>query len=101
MVHQFVLSSPVDPGAATRADTTRRLVPGSERFAWARRNATAASAGAMRITLHPGAAGTRMFRFARGHGQALHVRVWTTYTPTGGSARSSEVTIRVLSVRHG
>jgi hypothetical protein len=41
-----------------------------------------------------------MFRFARRHGQALHIRVWTTYTPTGGAARSSEVTIRVLSARH-
>jgi hypothetical protein len=54
----------------------------------------------MRVTLHPDAAGKRIFRFDRRHGQALHIRVWITYTPTGGSARSSKVTIRVLR-RHG
>jgi DNA-binding beta-propeller fold protein YncE len=94
-----LLGTHSDPGA-TRGGSTR-LVPGSERFAWARRNATAANAGSIRITLHPDAAGTRMFHFARRHRQALHINVWTTYTPTGGSARSSEVTIRVLAVRHG
>jgi hypothetical protein len=95
-----LLGTHSDPGTAPRGGGTR-LVPGSERFAWARRNATAANAGSMRITLHPDAAGTRMFRFARRHRQALHIRVWTTYTPTGGSARSSDVTIRVLAARHG
>jgi hypothetical protein len=94
-----LLGTHSDPGAGTRAGTDR-LLPGSERFAWARTIASAGNAGPVRITLHPGAAGTKMFRFARRHGQALHIRVWTTYTPTGGAARSSEVTIRVLSARH-
>ena len=93
-----LLGTHSDPGDATHPDN--RLVPGSARFAWARTNATAATAGPMRVTLHPDAAGKRIFRFDRRHGQALHIRVWITYTPTGGSARSSKVTIRVLK-RHG
>jgi sugar lactone lactonase YvrE len=93
-----LLGTHSDPGATTHAHGTR-LLPGSERFAWARQNATSAKAGAMRVTLHPDLAGTEMFRYARDHGQALHIRVWTTYTPTGGSARSSVVTIRLLAAR--
>jgi hypothetical protein len=53
----------------------------------------------MRVTLHPNAAGARMLSYARRAGWALHIRVWISYTPTGGNARSIPTTIRVLTAR--
>jgi hypothetical protein len=76
--------------------------PGRHRFAWAPRlESVAAAAGKMRIRLEPNAAGERMLRYARGAGWALHIRIWITYTPTGGYARTLRTTIRVLAPRRG
>jgi hypothetical protein len=86
-------SDPID-GANT---ASAQLQPGPHRLVWTRKNTTASKAGKMRIELRPGAAGVRMLRYARAHGWALHVRVWTTFTPTGGRARSRKTTIRVLA----
>jgi hypothetical protein len=81
-----------------RADTASALLqPGDHRLVWTRHSATASKAGRMRITLHPNTAGARMLGYHRRHGWALHVREWTTYTPTGGHARSAAITIRVLT----
>jgi hypothetical protein len=54
----------------------------------------------MRISLSPNAAGKRMLRYARHEHWALHIRVWITYTPTGGHARTAPITVRVLVARH-
>jgi sugar lactone lactonase YvrE len=91
-----ILGTHSDPVAGA---TSVLLQPGYHRLAWARQSATAEKSGTMRITLKPDAAGTRMLRYARSHGWALHIRVWTTYTPTGGLALSTPITIRVLAAR--
>jgi hypothetical protein len=86
-----------DPPTANTATVLPE--PGHHRFAWSTRTTTAATkAGTIHITLHPNTAGTRMMRYARNQGWALHIRVWTTYTPTGGAPRDRRpITIRVLA----
>jgi hypothetical protein len=37
---------------------------------------------------------------ARARGWAQHVRLWVTYTPTGGRAHSTKTTFRVLAAKH-
>ena len=87
------------PRSATAASVL--LAPGHDRFlAWARSRLTATNAGTVHATLHPNAVGTRMYRYARNHGWALHIRVWVSYTPTAGTARSIPITIRVLAPRN-
>jgi hypothetical protein len=94
-----VLGTHSDPIARSSQTASTTLTPGYRRLAWTRRSATASKAGRMRITLQPDAAGTRMLRYARGQGWALHLRVWTTYTPSGGRARNTTTTIRVLTAK--
>jgi hypothetical protein len=76
------------------------LYPGHDRFEWARASGTAAAAGTVAITSHPDAAAKRLLARHRHYGWALHVTVWTTYTPVGGFPRSHETVVRVLSARH-
>jgi hypothetical protein len=76
------------------------LWPGHQRFEWARANGEAAAAGTVAITLHPDAAGKRLLARHRRYGWALHVTVWTTYTPAGGHPRSHKTIVKVLSARH-
>jgi hypothetical protein len=84
---------------ASAGSASAVLQPGYRRLAWTRHSATTGKAGRMRITLHPNTAAVRMLRYAQHAGWALHIRVWTTYTPTGGRARSTKITIRVLAPR--
>jgi adhesin/invasin len=93
-----VLGTHSDP-TLTAGTASALLEPGYHRLAWTRHGTTATRGGRMRVTLHPNKAGRRMPNYARGQGWALHVRVWVTYTPTGGKARERRVTIRVLSAR--
>ena len=73
--------------------------PGYDRFAWARHEVNTAEAGTMRVTLTPDTAGTRMLRYVRAKGWSLHIRVWVTYTPTGGHPSDHVLTIRVVAAR--
>jgi hypothetical protein len=94
------------PGAiallGTHADSTAgtaALQPGAHRFVWGRAGDGAAPAGAVKVTLRPDKAALALLRRHAHRHWALHVRVWITYTPTGGYARSENVTVRVLSGR--
>jgi sugar lactone lactonase YvrE len=75
------------------------LEPGYRRLAWGRVTVRANAAGEVTVTLHPNKAGKRLLARHRAHGWALNVRVWTTYTPTGGMPRSVARTLKVLSAR--
>jgi hypothetical protein len=89
------------PGADAASSASTFPVPGYRRFAWAARHTTSATAaGILRVTLHPDASGARMLHYVRGHGWALHIRVWATYTPTGGRPASITITIRVHAARN-
>jgi hypothetical protein len=73
------------------------LNPGGDRFDWGRASKTAGGADKMTVALHPDGAGKRLLERHRAHGWALHVRVWTTYVPVGGTPRSTKKTVRVPS----
>jgi len=91
-----VLGTHSEPSSNASAAATL-LSPGYHRVAWtARGQVTATKASTMRITLTPNSAGALMLRSARDHGKAMHVRVWATYTPTGGYSHSIPTSIRVL-----
>jgi hypothetical protein len=49
------------------------------------------------LSLRPGHAGERMLRSDANRGEPLHVRIWISYTPTGGATRTVSVTARVLA----
>jgi uroporphyrinogen-III synthase len=53
----------------------------------------------MRMVLRPDSAGRRLLARHRKYGWALHVCVWTTYTPAGGHSRSVKTIILVLAAR--
>ena len=40
-----------------------------------------------------------MLRYVRAKGWSLHIRVWVTYTPTGGHPSDHVLTIRVVAAR--
>jgi sugar lactone lactonase YvrE len=75
------------------------LEPGYRRLAWGEVTVRANAPGEMTVTLHPNTAGKRLLARHREHGWALNVRVWTTYTPTGGKPRSVARTVKMLSAR--
>jgi hypothetical protein len=70
---------------------------GHGRFVWARHQLHTTKTGTIHVTLAPNTAGTRMLRYVRAKGWSLHIRVWVTYTPTGGTARDHVMTIRVVA----
>jgi hypothetical protein len=76
------------------------LEPGYHRFAWGRRTVNATSAGGMKITLEPDTSGKMMLARHHDHGWAMNVRVWLTYTPTTGNARSKEINVRLFRAKH-
>lgn len=82
----------------TRA-ATLLLKPGHDRFDWGRDTRAPATASTMKMVLRPDNAGKHLLARHRQHGWALHVCVWTTYTPTGGHPRSVRTIIRVLGPR--
>ena len=81
------------------ASASSLLEPGPHRFDWGRATATAAAAGVLELTLHPSAAGKHLLLRHRRRGWALHVRLWVTYTPAGGTPRSAASTVRILAAR--
>jgi hypothetical protein len=76
------------------------LYAGHDRFEWARASGTAAAAGTVAITSHPDKAARALIARHRHYGWALHVTVWTTYTPAGGYPRSHKTLVQVLSASH-
>jgi hypothetical protein len=76
------------------------LEPGTHRFVWARENVTATGADMITITLHPNRDGKRLLARHHRYGMTLNVTVWATYTPTGGTPRSTTTTVHVLSARN-
>jgi len=81
------------------ASASSLLEPGPHRFDWGRATATSAAAGLLELTLHPSAAGKHLLLRHRRRGWALHVRLWVTYTPAGGTPRSVASTVRILAAR--
>jgi hypothetical protein len=75
------------------------LKPGHDRFEWGRAGGATARAATMRMVLRPDSAGRRLLARHRKYGWALHVCVWTTYTPAGGHSRSVKTIILVLAAR--
>ncbi|HUE26945.1 MAG TPA: hypothetical protein VMP89_09240 [Solirubrobacteraceae bacterium] len=61
------------------------LRPAPRRFVFARAHAIARRAGTMRITVRPNARGRLL---VANHRYRVTLRLWVTYTPAGGSARS-------------
>jgi hypothetical protein len=87
-------SNPKTTASAAHA----QLEPGYDRFAYARRNnITITKAGAVHLTLRPTPAGQRLLRRHATYGMPLHIRVWISYTPTGGQTRTISRTVRVLA----
>ncbi len=82
-----------------RVSTASLLNPGFRRFAWGRTAIKMSAAGTLTIVLHPDSAGARLLARHRLHGWALHVWVWTTYTPVGGDPRSGKTVVKVLAAR--
>jgi hypothetical protein len=85
---------------ASRAATAAQdqLDPGFGRFAYGRdANIAIGKAGLVHLVLRPDAAGTSLLRRHAGFGMPLHVRVWISYTPTGGATAYESRTVRVLA----
>jgi len=89
---------PLRPATRPRIGSAEQQA-GHDRFAWARHQLHATEAGTIRVTLAPNTAGMRMLRYVRAKGWSLHIRVWITYTPTGGHPRDHVTTIRVAAPR--
>ncbi len=79
-----VLGTHSDP--LTGALAAAVLEPGYHRLDWGRRHITVTKAGTIHVKLYPNATGLRLLARHRRYGWALHVRVFVTYTPTGGDA---------------
>jgi hypothetical protein len=87
-------SDPTKDASAAEA----QLAPGFGRFAYARRtNIVITKAGLVHLALRPDAAGERVLRRHAKWGLPLHIRVWISYTPTGGSTRNIARNARVLA----
>jgi len=61
------------------------LNPAPRRFAFGRKHATASQAGTIKVTLRPNARGRRLVRH---HRYRVTLRLWVTYQPAAGRARS-------------
>ena len=97
----ILLATHSDPPAVAR-ESALLPAPGYHRLAWStQRRTTVSRAGPMLATLRSNIAGSQMLRYARREGWGFHVRVWITFIPTGGVARSTVLTVRVLRARTG
>jgi hypothetical protein len=67
------------------ATFTSLLQPAAGRFVYAREHATAPAASKLRIVVKPNARGRRLIAQ---HRYRVTLRLWVTFTPTGGSPRS-------------
>jgi hypothetical protein len=71
--------------AATAHVAAVLLQPAIGRFVFARRHATANRPSTLRILVSPNASGRRL---VTRHRDQVTLRLWVTYTPTGGQSRS-------------
>ncbi len=87
------------PGATARAATARAAKPKKPRALIKPAKVVATKAGKVKLTIRPTPAGRKVL--ARRH--RLTVKVRLTYTPTGGTPRSSvkQVTLRLARKGHG
>ncbi len=81
------------------AKTAALLKPGYRRLDWGRVTVRTDEAGRVTILLHPNRAGRQLIARHRRYGWALHLRVWTAYTPAGGAPREIERVVTVLRAR--
>ena len=77
------------------------LEPGWDRLAYGRASTSATAAGLLHLTLAPDATGRALLARERRRGNPLHIRVWISFTPTGGTTRTRPVTVEVLAGRAG
>ena len=76
------------------------LLPGHQRIEWGRLDSTYKYGATFGLTLHPNALGKHLFQRHRRFGLPLRVRVWMTFSPTGGTPRTHMITVRVLRAHH-
>lgn len=94
-----LLGTHSDP-ATTASAAQAQLAPGPDRFAYGRRSdITITKAGLAHLALRPDPTGERLLRRHAAYRIALHVRVWISYTPTGGAATLISRTVRVLGAQ--
>jgi hypothetical protein len=67
------------------ARVTGLLQPAPGRFVFACAHATASTAKTLKVVVHPNGKGRRL---ANHHRYRVTLRLWVTYTPTGGKSRS-------------
>ena len=91
-----LLGTHSDPATTASAAQTQ-LDPGYDRFAYGHRSDIITKAGLVHLALRPNAVGERLLRRHATHGMPLHVRVWISYTPTGGATTLLSRTVRVLT----
>ncbi len=92
-----LLGTHSDPTTSASAAEVQ-LEPGFDRFVYGlHNNITITKPGLVHLVLHPTAAGERLVSSHAKYGLPLHVRVWISYTPTGGATRSVPRTVRVLA----
>jgi hypothetical protein len=90
-----LLGTHSDPLSSASAAELR---PGFDRFTYGRNDGIAIGrAGLVHLVLRPGSAGERVLRSDASRGEPLHVRVWISYTPTGGATRNVSRIARVLA----
>jgi uncharacterized repeat protein (TIGR01451 family) len=85
-----ILAAAPDRGTAARA-TARR--PSRGHFAFGRAHAVVKRATRLHFTMKPNARGRQAVRT----GQDLHVVVWVTFTPHGGTARTISFQVRIAA----
>ena len=71
--------------ARATAGVAALLQPLPGRFALARLHLNAHAGGTIRVVVKPNARGTRLVKHHRGK---VFIRLWVTYTPTGGFAKT-------------
>jgi DNA-binding beta-propeller fold protein YncE len=72
------------------------LRPGHGRVAYARAHSKLSAAGRLTVRLRPTAGGRRLLTRHKGRGWPLNIRVWVSYTPTGGTTVTRPFPVRVL-----
>lgn len=68
------------------AHTAILLQPAPARFVYARRHLDVTRAGAISVTVTPNRRGTRL---VANHSYHVVLRLWVSYTPTGGTQRNA------------
>jgi len=89
-----VLETAWDDNFATVATLLR---PAPYRFAFSRKSVRVLSARTLSITVKPNARGVKLIKFPR---YKVRIRLWVTYTPTGGHAASGSTVYGSLPRGH-